>query len=167
MASPGCLDPPNIATVERYRALLQVSESIASDRDLPDLFRSLAALLHRLVTFDFICLTLPDPARNVVRIHVLESSLPTRIQPGLEIPMAENVRQMVWENQQPLVISHLEHDERFQIVRKMLDEHGVQSLCLLPLTTAQRRVGTMVFGSTQASAYDAADLEFLQQVATQ
>ena len=167
MASPGYPDPSNHETVERYRALLQVSESIASDRDLPELFRSLAALLHRLVTFDFICLTLPNPARNVVRVHVLESSLPTRIQPGLEIPMAENVRKLVWENQQPLVISHLEHDERFPIVSQMLLQDGVQSLCVLPLTTAQRRVGAMGFGSIQASAYDAADLEFLQQVAAQ
>jgi formate hydrogenlyase transcriptional activator len=167
MASPGFIEPSNHATVERYRALLQVSESIASDRDLPELFHSLAGLLHRLVTFDFICLTLPDPARNTVRVHVLESSLPTKVEPGWEIPMAENVRQLVWENQQPLVISHLEHDERFPLVSNVLRQDGVQSICVLPLTTAQRRVGAMGFGSIQASAYDAADLEFLQQVAAQ
>jgi formate hydrogenlyase transcriptional activator len=167
MASPGCTEPSSLASAERYRALLQVSESIASHRDLPDLFRSLAALLHRLVTFDFICLTLPDPAHNVVRLHVLESSLPTQIQPGHEIPMVENVRQLVWENQQPLVISHLDHDERFPIVSEMLRQHGVQSLCVLPLTTAHRRVGAMALGSVEASAYDAADLEFLRQVAAQ
>jgi formate hydrogenlyase transcriptional activator len=167
MATPGCLEPSNPASVERYRALLQVSESIAAHRDLPDLFRSLAALLHRLVTFDFICLTLPDPARNVVRLHVLECSLPTQIQPGFEIPMAKNVRQLVWENQQPLVISHLEHDERFPIVSDLMRQDGVRSLCVLPLTTAHRRVGAMGLGSVEASAYDAADLEFLRQVAAQ
>jgi len=167
MASPGCLEPSNQATVERYRALLQVSESIASHRDLPELFRSLAALLHRLVTFDFICLTLPDLGRNIVKLHVLESRLPTRIQPGLEIPMVEIVPRLVWENQQPLVISHLEHDDRFPIVSDLLSKDGVQSLCVLPLTTAQRRVGAMALGSVEASAYDAADLEFLRQVAAQ
>jgi formate hydrogenlyase transcriptional activator len=167
MASPGYLEPANLATVERYRALLQVSESVASHRDLSELFRSLAALLHRLVTFDFICLTLPDPAHGIVRLHVLESSLPTQIQPGQEIPMVETVRQLVWENQQPLVISHLEHDERFPIVSQLLRQEGVQSLCVLPLTTAQRRVGAMALGSVEASAYDAADLEFLRQVAAQ
>ncbi len=167
MDSPGVPEPSNSETVERYRALLQVSESIASDRDLPELFRSLSTLLRRLVTFDFICLTLPDPGNKVVRIHALESSLPTRVQPGLEIPMVEGVSQIVWQNQRPLVISGVKDDDRFDIVRNMLNEHGVQSLCLLPLTTAQRQVGTMVFGSTQPSAYDAADLEFLQQVATQ
>ncbi len=167
MASPGYVESSNAATVERYRALLEVSESIAIHRDLPELFRSLAESLHRLVTFDFICLTLPNPARNVVRLHVLEGSLPTRIQPGFEVPMVENVRRLVWENQQPLVISQLGHDERFPLVSDMLRQDGVQSLCVLPLTTAHRRVGAMALGSVETSAYDAADLEFLRQVAAQ
>lgn len=167
MAGPDSLEPANLTAVERYRALLRVSESIAAHRDLPELFRSLAALLHRLVTFDFICLTLPDPAHGVVRLHVLEGSIPTRFQPGFEIPMEEDIRQLVWENQQPLVISNLEHDDRFPIIVRLLREDGVRSLCALPLTTAQRRVGAMALGSVEVSAYDAADLEFLQQVAAQ
>ena len=150
MASPSRTETSNVATIERYRALLQVSESIALHRDLPNLFRALAAFLHRLVTFDFICLVLPDPANKLVKLHVLESSLPTRLQPGIEIPMAENVRKLVWENQQPLVISHLERDERFPIVSSQLCQDGVQSLCVLPLTTAHRRVGAMALGSVEA-----------------
>lgn len=167
MASPGHSESATPAAVERYRALLQVSESIASHRDLPELFRSLAALLHRLVTFDFICLTLPDPAHGIVKVHVLESSFPTRFQPGLEIPMQDSVRQLVWENQRPLVISNLEADTRFPIAGDLLRQDGVKSLCVLPLTTAHRRVGAMGLGSVEASAYDAADLEFLRQVAAQ
>jgi formate hydrogenlyase transcriptional activator len=167
VSGPDSPETPNLAAVERYRALLEVSESIATDRDLPELFRSLAESLRRLVTFDFICLTIADPARNVVRVHVLEASLPTSIKPGLEIPMVENVRQIVWENQQPLIITNLENDDRFRILSDLLRQDGVQSLCLLPLTTAHRRVGAMGFGSIQSSAYDAADLEFLQQVAAQ
>jgi formate hydrogenlyase transcriptional activator len=167
MASPTPFGPKNPTASERYCALLQVSEYIASHQDLGDLFRSLAGLLHPLITFDFICLTLPDPAHTVVRLHVLDSSLPTRIQPGLEIPMAETVRQFVWESQRPLVISDLEHDDRFPILSGLLREDGVRSLCVLPLTTAHRRVGAMGLGSVEVSAYDAADLAFLQQVATQ
>jgi formate hydrogenlyase transcriptional activator len=81
--------------------------------------------------------------------------------------MVDNVRQLVWENQQPLVISHLEQDDRFPIFSGRLRQDGVQSLCVLPLTTAQRRVGAIALGSVEASAYDAADLEFLRQVAAQ
>jgi formate hydrogenlyase transcriptional activator len=167
MADPDSHEPANIAAVERYRALLRVSESIAVHRDLSELFRSLATLLRPLVTFDFIALTLPDPVHNVVRLHVLEGSLPTQIRPGSEIPTQEDIRQLVWENQQPLVISNLEQDDRFPTIDRLMREHGVRSLCALPLTTAHRRVGAMGLGSVEVSAYDAADLEFLQQVATQ
>ena len=167
MASQDDIQPSILGAVERYRALLQVSEYITLHRDLQDLFRSLSALLQPLVRFDFICLTLPDLPRNVVRVHVLESSLPTRVQPGFEIPMAEGARHLVWENQQPLVISHLAQDARFPILSAILIQDGVQSLCILPLKTAHRRVGAMAFGSIQAGAYDAADLEFLRQVAAQ
>ena len=153
--------------IERYRALLEVSESIAAHRDLPALFRDLARRLHRLLTFDFIALTLPDPVRNVTRLHVLESSRPTRIQSGLEMPMEELLRQIVWEGQQVLVIPDLDRETRFPRVKDMLGEEGVKSFCVLPLTTAQRRVGALCLGSVRESAYDAADLQFLGQVAAQ
>src|SRR5512135_1124141 len=45
--------------------------------------------------------------------------------------------------------------------------HGVQSLCMLPLTTARQRLGTLVFASRRPAAYEAADAGFLQLVANQ
>jgi formate hydrogenlyase transcriptional activator len=155
------------SAIEQYRALLEVSESVASHRDLPALFHDLARRLHRLVTFDFISLTLPDPTRNTTRLHVLESSLPTRIPSGLELPMEEALRQIVWEEQKVLVVPNLEHETRFPRVGELLRAEGVKSFCLLPLTTAQRRVGALGLGSVRESAYDATDLQFLRQVAAQ
>jgi formate hydrogenlyase transcriptional activator len=42
----------------------------------------------------------------------------------------------------------------------------VRSCCILPLTTAQRRLGAMGLGGTEPSAYGHADLQFLAQVAS-
>ncbi len=42
-----------------------------------------------------------------------------------------------------------------------------RAICWLPLTTARRRLGTLVFASKQPSAYDTADVGFLQLVANQ
>ena len=44
---------------------------------------------------------------------------------------------------------------------------GVQSLCWLPLTTARRRLGALILHAKQPSAYDTADVGFLQLVANQ
>src|SRR6266446_3675803 len=50
----------------QLEALLEVSEAIAQQRDLPALFHDLAARLHSVVDFDFLTLILHDAARNVV-----------------------------------------------------------------------------------------------------
>jgi hypothetical protein len=56
----------------QYQALLEVSQSIASHRDLAALCRDLAEHLPRVVSFDSLWLVLHDPARNRMRLHVLE-----------------------------------------------------------------------------------------------
>ena len=58
----------------QYQALLEVSQSVASHRDLTALFRDLVERLPRVVSFDSLWLVLHDPARNRMRLHVLEGS---------------------------------------------------------------------------------------------
>ena len=57
----------------QYQALLEVAESIATHRDLPALFHDLKERLPRLVNFDTLWLVLHEPARNVMRVHILET----------------------------------------------------------------------------------------------
>src|SRR3984957_12458938 len=75
---------------QQLEALLEVSEAIAQQRDLPALFHDLAGRLHSVVDFDFLTLTLHDPARNVMRLHVLETHLPTDKPTGTETPVEGN-----------------------------------------------------------------------------
>jgi formate hydrogenlyase transcriptional activator len=49
----------------------------------------------------------------------------------------------------------------------LLRENGVQSYCVVPLTTALRRLGAMGFGSLQTRSYQKAEINFMQQVAKQ
>src|SRR3989441_418583 len=58
------------------QALLEVAEAIALHRDLGELFHDLAGRLHRVVQFDYLNLVLHDTARNVMRLHILETSQP-------------------------------------------------------------------------------------------
>ena len=73
----------------------------------------------------------------------------------------------MWQTQQPLIISNLAEDQRWPRLQERARPYGVQSFCWLPLTTARRRLGTLVFACKQPSAYDAADVGFLQLVANQ
>src|SRR3989449_529374 len=149
------------------QALLEVAEAIALHRDLGELFHDLAGRLHRVVQFDYLNLVLHDTARNVMRLHILETSQPTRVRPGLELPVGETPAGTVWETQQPLVVADIEQESRYPTLLQTLRQEQVKSFCMLPLTTAHRRLGALGFGRTILHRYSDTEVEFMQQVARQ
>jgi formate hydrogenlyase transcriptional activator len=155
------------AADDRYRALLAVSEAIVSHRDWSALFHELAGRLRQVVRFDYLVLVLHEAASNTMRLHVLEASEPTPLPPAPAFPVGGAPAGFVWQTQQPLVTSNVDELRRWPGFLERVQQLGIQSSCALPLTTARRRLGTLVFACKQPAAYDAADVGFLQLVANQ
>jgi len=153
----------------RSQALLLVTESIAQHRDLAELFRDLAARLHDVAHFDYLNLVLHDPERQVMRLHLLEAlrEKPTQSRVGKESPVGSTPSGRVFETQVPFVVSDVDSEKSFPALMEALRQEGVRSFCVVPLTTAQRRLGTMGFGKLQPHHYDRSEVEFMQQVARQ
>jgi formate hydrogenlyase transcriptional activator len=173
MADP-VISPPEVAFTSplehsrrQLEALLEVSEAIAQQRDLPALFHDLAARLHSVIDFDFLSLVLHDASRNVMRLHVLETRLPGEKSAGSESPVEGNPSGWVWHTQQPFVVSDTEEETRFPEFLKRLREHNVRSLAILPLTTAQHRLGAMGFGRLVPQRITDTELQFMERVASQ
>ena len=72
---------------DQLRLLIEVSEAVATHRDLTALFRDLAKRLPAIVRFEFIALFLHDPEKNVMRVDTLGTSDADSIPPGLELPV--------------------------------------------------------------------------------
>ena len=53
---------------------------------------------------------------------------------------------------------------RYASTAAIVEQIGVESFCMLPLTTTVRPLGAMGFGSTRAVDFDEAQLEFLELV---
>ena len=158
--------PPD-ATRARYEALLEVAESIAAHRQLSTLFADLSRFLNRLVSFDFISLTLLDARQGVVRLHILETDRPV-VGPATEsLPSGEAPTSLVLQTRQPYYVADGAEERRFPILREVFQANGIQSFCVLPLFTAQRDLGGLHFGSLRTNAYSAEDIEFMQHVARQ
>jgi formate hydrogenlyase transcriptional activator len=174
MADPA-ISPPEptpAAPLEHSRrqleALLEVAESIAQHRDLAALFHDLAERLHCVVDFDFLTLVLHDPVRNVMRLHILETRLPTPVKKtGTESPVDGHPSGWVWQSQQPFVVTDSEEDHRFPDFLQRLREVGVRSLAMVPLTTAQRRLGAMGFGRLVPQGITDAEVQFMLRAASQ
>jgi formate hydrogenlyase transcriptional activator len=160
-------DPDATATVDQYRALFAVSDAIASHRDLPALFHELGERLARVVRFDALSVVLHEAATNTMRLHVLEALEPLESPFVLVLNQDEDPGGLVWQTQQPLITSKAEELSRWPRLLERTSFYGIQSLCLLPLTTARRRLGALAFISKQTSAYRESDLHFLQLIANQ
>jgi formate hydrogenlyase transcriptional activator len=160
-------DHNEVSASQQYRSLLAISRAIVTHRDLASLFHALAEGLLQVVQFDFLSLVLYDKATNTMRLHVLETCEP--VPPGTVIVLSpkEDPAGLVWQTQQPLIISDVSELRRWPRLLEQVQAYGVQSYCWLPLTTARRRLGAMVFTCKQPAAYDAAEVDFLQQVANQ
>jgi len=151
----------------RYDTLLEISESIVSHRQLSSLFTDLYRCLKPLIDFDFIGLCLYDPERQVTRLHELVADQPVNCPPPRERRLDETPAQIVLETQQPYYVPDVERDRRFPQFNGMLLSNGVRTHCMLPLSTAQRRLGALNLGSTSKDAYTASEIEFMVQVAKQ
>ena len=147
---------------QQYEGLLEVSRAIVRYRDLATLFQELAQRLHPVVEFDYIALILHDPRENTTRLHLLEAPFPRP--PDAPLPVNESPGGWVWEHQQALVIPSVAQETRFPKIT-WWREAGIQSVCIVPLTTATRRLGAMTFGSRRLEAHSTEDVAFLQEVA--
>jgi formate hydrogenlyase transcriptional activator len=158
------------AAPRQYQALLEVSQSVASHRDLTALFRDLVERLPRVVSFNSLWLVLHDPTRNRMRLHVLAGPARSRADENerpIERPMEESPSALVWSTQEPLVVPNLAEDKRYPEAFQLMTGTGARSCCILPLTTAHRRLGAVGFGYAAPRCDSEVDLDFLQQVARQ
>jgi PAS domain S-box-containing protein len=158
---------PEMSLLARQEALFRVSQAINVYREPKQLFRVLANELRKVVEFDFVALFLFDEAANKVQNAVLE----TLGGPGFVIPddfpAEETITSWVYHRQEPVLISSRDEESRFARMMELYKRSGVQSACILPLTTAYRRLGSLSFGARHVNAYSPQDIRYLSLVAEQ
>ena len=124
--------------VERYRTLLDISESIARLVDVGAVVHDLTHRLCRVAQVNMVGLSLHDPERDVMRLHTIQANVPADVVGGHEWSVADSPDGWVWNSQEPLLIPDLEQEHRWPKVIKLMREDDTQSLCVVPLTTAVR-----------------------------
>jgi len=155
-----------------YALLLEVMDLVAVHTRLDTLFPDLARSLQKLVDFDTLGIVLPrrgGEAADIFRVPVGPGgeSDPVAVVESIAIPPLHQTRlASLWAARDPVVLHDLEGADYPEIVSD-LRARGKRSACLLPLMTPIRPVGILGFASERAGAYDEADLEFLERVASQ
>jgi formate hydrogenlyase transcriptional activator len=152
---------------ERYRTLLEVNNAIISSLSREALFSAIAHAIARVVPFDRTAIFLHDPRCDVLRLFLLESSLPSSyFSIGFEVPASESHVGWVFQNRRPLLRHDLARGRENQAEEQAYAD-GVRSFAIVPMTVRDRAIGTLAVASTTAGQYDEADVGFLQEVANQ
>jgi len=155
------------ATAERYRTLLEINNAIISNLTQAALFHAIAEALRRVVPFDRIAVFLHDPRENVLRLSLLESSLPVgQYVVGLAWPPGESHAGWAFTHQQTLLRRDLETERQFPTEDLLLAD-GVRSFLIAPLITGKKSIGTLNLNSATPDRYSEPDAAFLQEVANQ
>lgn len=152
-------------SMHRYEELLRASSAIAACRDSRTVIERFATELQKFVRFDYVLITVIDePTRKILwRVFQAFGS-----DENLDIPyfqLEESPSGWAYEFQQPIVIPDWESETRYSRLRGFLLEHQIRSSCILPLSTVQRRVGTLAIGISTPNGYSDDEVRFLRLVA--
>ena len=166
-ASISTLNAEVTKAAERSRALLEINNLMISNLTQDALFRAIAQAVRRVIPFDRTALCLHDSARDVLRVAIVESSLPvTRFTVGMEFAVTDTHMGQVFGSQRPLLRGDVEVEHEYPLERLNVAD-GVHSLLVVPLIVRGASIGTLGVSSTAPGQYTMADAVFLQEVANQ
>jgi formate hydrogenlyase transcriptional activator len=152
------------STAERYESLIRIANSIRAQKEPQELFGILVHELSQVIQFDGIAQF--DESANKINWH-LGAGCRNREHGPSEIDREATLAAWVYKNQETVVLHTLDGETRFSASIPLMREAGLQSVCAFPLTTAHRRLGSVVIASVYRDAYADDEIRFCALVADQ
>jgi len=154
----------NQSTAARYESLIRIAAAVRSQKEPQELFGLLVQELGQVVQFDAIAQY--DDRSNKAHWHMCSgcrkpSSLPS------EIDREETLAAWVYQHQETVTLPSLDRETRFPASTELMRQAGLQSVCAFPLSTAHRRLGSLVIASVHRDAYSPEEIRFCSLVAGQ
>jgi formate hydrogenlyase transcriptional activator len=152
---------------EKNRILLQINNAIITNLTQQALLHSISEALHPVFPFGRCAITLYQPERDSFRFLAVEGDLLSDyFKTGLELSRNETCGGWVYEHLRPLVRRDLEKEQQYLNERRLATE-GIQSMCVVPLVSQGKCIGTLSLVSREKDRYSDEDAMFLQEVANQ
>ena len=156
-----------VSDADRYRTLLEINNAVVSRLTRDPLFHAIAQALRGVVAFDRTAIFLHDAKRDVLKLFVLESSLPSSyFAVGLEMTPDDSHVGRVFRTQEPFVRQDLARERQYPMEDSALAD-GVRSYAIVPLVVRDTVIGTLAVASVNPGQYSEADAAFLQEAAAQ
>jgi formate hydrogenlyase transcriptional activator len=152
---------------DRARSLLAINNAVVLNLTQDALFHAITTALRPVVPFDRMTIFLYDETKNVLRMVVAESTLPSdHFVPGFELSLDQSHAGAAFVNQRPFFNPDLARTRTFP-GEEVLYREGFRSLVVVPLVVRGKSIGTLNLGSERPMQYNQPEAELLQEVANQ
>jgi formate hydrogenlyase transcriptional activator len=157
--------PPQSAvspTIGQYEDLFDFRHLAITRTSLEMMFDTLAFRLRQTLNVDVLTLGLCEPETECVRLHLWTANNATR---GQGVPIHQCAAGWVWSSQRSLLIQDLTTEQKLPDCLESLRQMGVRSYYVFPLTTSQRKLGSVGFGSLHVIPKKKERIELLRRLA--
>jgi formate hydrogenlyase transcriptional activator len=154
-----------VRALARYETIIRVFREVGSNSEPKELFAALADELRGPARFDFIGVSLRGEKSETFQSYFVYMGSGSDIVSEEKLTLEETLTWWVYDQQEPMLCSTDEMEPRYSRLQSILKGLSIRLICALPLTTAHRKLGTIIFGSKQLDSYLANEVPFLSQVA--
>jgi formate hydrogenlyase transcriptional activator len=154
---------------DRLRLLLEVNNAVVTHLNLHELFAAVSAGLRTVLSHQYISLSLYDPGREQLRVHVLDfAEGKGLVREGVSVGVDDAPSGLALRARRPVPLTIEEIERRFdsEYARRLADE-GIKSGCGFPLIAHGRPLGTLVVASLTEETFPQTDVELVSHIADQ
>src|SRR5262245_2637940 len=152
---------------DRLQLLLDVNNALVTNLDRRALFSAIAGCLRRVVAHDYTSLAVYDPERQAFDMWAVEFAGKGLIREHMLVPVHGSPAGAAFTAGEPKRFERADLAALGSEVGAALLAEGIQSMCTVPLTVHDRRLGTISAGRIGPEPFTAWDVELLASIAGQ
>ncbi len=154
---------------DRLRLLLEVNNAVVTHLDLHNLLAAISAGLRAVLHHEFVSLSLYDPEKEQLRVHVLDfAEGKGLVREGISMRVDDAPSGPAFRARRPVALTIHEIERRFDSeYARGLSGEGIKSGCGFPLIAHGRPLGTLAVASMTEETFPDADVELLGHIADQ
>ncbi len=147
------------------QAVMATAELISLQHDPDMLLRDLACRLRKLIKLVTVQVTLYDAEAGAVLLRLIDPPQETNANSHPEESLDDVPSRVVWREQQPLIVSVADDAARFPKYVAWMHALGLEREYVVPVSSAERRLGAIGFGSANGRSCGESELKCLQLIA--
>lgn len=153
----------NDLSTEQVKELVRFARTLDAHSDPEQLIHSLPSKLSGLVVSNTAALVLSKEI--ALSGYVIDNGVLTIIPESQRESWQGEICQIISELSRPFVVTSVDQEIRFDQAVRFFRERGNQSLCVLPLHTAVRRLGALCLAREPRDAFSKNEIDLLSLIA--